>query len=146
MMRLRTLAAVGTLCLAVGCDASPGVKKVEEKAKSGASAVKEATKEGVSRVKEATKEGVEEVKKAAEVVEEKARVAVIQPIQDYLPKLQEKISGLSGDAKTKAAEKLEQLKKLLEEAKTAAPEKWESLKASLAETFAELKKMVGLDK
>jgi hypothetical protein len=118
--------------LAVGCD-STAAKKVEEKSKEGAQAVKSATKEGVKEVKEAASDAVA-----------KAKDAVVKPMQDLLPKIEDKIKGLSGDAKTKASEKLEEVKKLLEEAKTAAPDKWEALKSKLAAAFDELKKMVGI--
>jgi hypothetical protein len=121
--------------LAWGCEASQATKKVEEK-----------TKEGVSAIKSATKEGVKDVKEAAKGAAEMARDAVINPIQELLPKIQEKISHLNGEAKAKATEKLEEVKNLLEDAKAAAPDKWESLKSQLAKAFDELKKMVGMDK
>lgn len=47
---------------------------------------------------------------------------------------------------TKAKEKLEQFKQLLEQFKSAAPDKWESLKDGLMQAFTELKKLVGIDK
>jgi hypothetical protein len=51
-----------------------------------------------------------------------------------------------GDAKIKAAEKLEEVKRLLEEVQPASPERRESLKSGLAKAIDELKKMVGMDK
>ena len=121
--------------LVLGCEGSPAAKKVDEK-----------TKAGVDAVKSATKEGVKDVKEAATGAADMARDAVVKPIQEFLPKIEEKISGLSGDAKTKATEKLEEVKKLLEDIKAAAPDKWESLKSGLVKSFDELKKMVGMDK
>src|SRR5215475_10560139 len=97
--------------LALGCD-STATKKVEEKSKAGVEAVKSATKEGVKEVKEAAAGAVD-----------MAKEAVVKPMQDLLPKVEDKIKSMSGDAKTKASEKLEEVKKLLEEAKTAAPDK-----------------------
>src|SRR3974390_574156 len=105
--------------LAAGCD-STAAKKVEEK-----------SKEGVSAVKSATKEGVTEVKEAAAGAVDMAKEAVLKPMQELLPKIEDKAKSMSGDAKTKASEKLEEVKKLLEEAKTAAPDKWEALKSKL---------------
>ena len=67
-------------------------------------------------------------------------------IQEGLPKIEEKIKGLSGEAATKAKEKFEQFKKLLEDFKAAAPDKWESLKDALMEKYHELMKLVGLQK
>src|SRR5262245_32039840 len=94
---------VVSCALASGCD-SAATKKVEEKSKAG-----------VEAVKSATKEGVKEVKEAAASAADMARDAVVKPIQELLPKIEDKIKGMSGDAKTKAAEKLEEVKKLLEE-------------------------------
>jgi hypothetical protein len=51
-----------------------------------------------------------------------------------------------GDAKIKAAEKLEEVKRLLEEVQPTSPERRESLKSGLAKAIDELKKMVGMDK
>ena len=45
------------------------------------------------------------------------------------PKIQEKINGLSGDAKAKAQTQYDELKKTYEEAKASAPDKWEVLKS-----------------
>ena len=120
--------------LAGGCD-STAAKKVEEKSKAG-----------VEAVKSATKEGVKEVKEAAASAADMARDAVVKPIQELLPKIEDKIKSMSGDAKAKASEKLEEVKKLLEEVKAAAPDKWEALKSKLATALDELKKMVGMEK
>jgi hypothetical protein len=125
---------VVSCAIASGCD-STAAKKVEEKSKTGVEAVKNATKEGVKEVKEAAAGAVD-----------MARDAVVKPIQELLPKIEDKINGLSGDAKTKASEKLEEVKKLLEEVKAAAPDKWESLKSKLATAFDALKKTVGMEK
>jgi predicted butyrate kinase (DUF1464 family) len=123
---------VVSCALASGCD-STAAKKVEDKSKAG-----------VEAVKSATKEGVKEVKDAAASAADMAREAVVKPIQELLPKIEDKITSMSGDAKTKATEKLEEVKKLLEEVKAAAPDKWEALKSKLAAAFDELKKMVGM--
>ena len=129
-----SLGMASFLCcaLAMGCD-STTAKKVEEKSKEGVQAVKSATKEGVKEVKEAAAGGLD-----------MAKEAVVKPIQELLPKIEDKIKSMSGDAKTKAAEKLDEVKKLLEEAKAAAPAKWEALKSKLATAFDELKKLVGM--
>jgi hypothetical protein len=134
-MKPKFLLGIGTLLccsLATGCD-STAAKKVEEK-----------SKEGVQAVKSATKEGVKEVKEAAAGAVDKAKEAVVKPMQELLPKIEDKIKSMSGDAKTKATEKLEEVKKLLEEAKTAAPDKWETLKSKLATALDDLKKLVGM--
>jgi hypothetical protein len=123
-----------SFALALGCD-STAAKKVEEKSKAG-----------VEAVKSAAKEGVKEVKEAAAGAADMARDAVVKPIQELLPKIEDKIKGMSGDAKAKATEKLEEVNKLLQEVKAAAPDKWESLKSKLATALDELKKMVGMDK
>ena len=83
-----------------------------------------------------------DVKEAAD----KARLAVIKPMEEELPKIEEKIKGLSGESATEAKEKLAAFKKSLEQFKSAAPDKWESLKDGLLKQFEELKKLVGLAK
>jgi hypothetical protein len=133
MMR-KWMAAVGlVVCglLVAGCEvASSAGKKAEEGAKKAAGQAKEAAKEA----KESAKEAVDA-----------ARVAVLKPIQEVLPKIEEKIKGLSGETATKAKEKLADFTKLLEQFKSAAPDKWESLKDGLIKAFNELKKLVGMD-
>ena len=47
-------------------------------------------------------------------------------------------------AMTKAQEKYESVKKMVEELKSVGPDKWESLKDGLTKAFDELKKLVGL--
>ena len=122
--------------LAAGCDtAKNAATRVEEEAKQEASQAKDLAK----RAKEEAKE---DVKEAAD----KARLAVIKPVEEELPKIEEKIKGLTGESATKAKEKFEQFKKLLQEFKSAAPDKWEALKDGLMKDFDELKKLVGLAK
>ena len=65
---------------------------------------------------------------------------------ENLPRIQEKINTLSGDAKTKAQQKYDDLKKTYEEAKAAAPDQWEALKTKAMQQYEELKKTVGMDK
>jgi hypothetical protein len=145
---------VACVVLISGCDAaSTAAKKAGEGAKDAAGKVKEVAKEGAAKVKEVAKEGAAKAKEVAKEVKEeagevmdKAKVAIIKPIEDALPKLEEKMKGLSGDAATKAKEKFEAFKKMLEEFKTAAPDKWQSLKEGLMKAFEDLKKMIGLEK
>jgi hypothetical protein len=112
---------------AIGCDsAKTAASKAQDAAKSAEGAAKDA-------------------KEAAMKAAEAAKTAVVKPIEEALPKIEEKIKGLSGDAMTKAKEKYEAFKKLIAEFKAAGPEKWESLKDGLTKAFDELKKMVGLD-
>jgi hypothetical protein len=111
--------------LVAGCDsANNAAKKVEAGAKKVA-----------GEVKVLAKEAAEEVK-----------IAVIKPVEEALPKIEEKIKGLSGEAATKAKEKFEECKKLLEDFKSAAPGKWQSLKDGLIKSFDELKTLVGFEK
>ena len=118
--------------LAAGCD----------QAKNAATRVEERAKKEASQAEDLTKRAKEGVKEAAD----KARLAVIKPVEEELPKIEEKIKDLSGDSATKAKEKFEEFKKLLEQFKSAAPDKWESLKDGLMKEFDELKKLVGLAK
>jgi hypothetical protein len=133
---VRTWMAVVALAtggaLIAGCNTgTSAAKKLEKEASKAAGQAKEAAQEA----KEAAKESVEA-----------ARLAVLKPIQDALPKIEEKIKGLSGETATKAKEKYEEFKKLLDDFKSAAPDKWESLKDGLMKAFGELKTLVGMDK
>jgi hypothetical protein len=116
--------------LAAGC----------EGAKTASSQAKEAAKEAAKGAQEATKEAQEVAKRAADA----AKATFAKPIEDALPKIEEKIKGLKGDAMTKAQEKYESVKKMVEELKSVGPDKWESLKDGLTKAFDELKKLVGL--
>ena len=118
--------------LAAGCDT----------AKNAATRVEEGAKKEASQATDLAKRAKEDVKEAAD----KARLAVIKPVEEELPKIEEKIKGLSGETATKAKEKFEQFKKLLQEFKSATPDKWEALKDGLMKEFDELKKLVGLAK
>jgi hypothetical protein len=134
MTRIWKAGVAFVLCglLIAGCEkASSAAKKVEEGAKKAASQAKEAAKDAKESAKEAT---------------EAARVAVLKPIEDALPKIEEKIKGLKEESATKAKAKLEEFTKLLKQFKAAAPEKWEALKDGLMKAFEELKKLVGMDK
>ena len=127
MMRIWMTCAGFVACalLVAGCDsANKGAKKVEDGAKKAVAGVEELAKEGA----------------------EAAKVAVIKPVEEALPKIEEKIKGLSGETAAKAKEKFVESKKLLEEFKSAAPGRWQSLKDGLTKSFDELKKHVGFER
>ena len=131
---MRTLVSGGAFValalLTAGCDSGK------------TSQLSDAAKKAAGQAKEAAGKAAESAKEAVE----SAKEAVSKKIHEGLPKIQEKIDGLSGDAKTKAQEKFEELKKSLGEFKSTAPDKWEALKAKATEEYEELKKLVGLDK
>jgi hypothetical protein len=125
MMRSLMICGGFVFCalLLAACDsANKAAKKVEEGATKAATGVKELAKEAT----------------------EEAKVAVIKPMEMALPKIEEKIKGLSGEAATKGKEQLDAFKKLLDECKTAAPAQWQSLKDKLVQSFDDLKKLAGL--
>jgi vacuolar-type H+-ATPase subunit E/Vma4 len=134
-------AFVGGVGLAALALVAVGCEQVKQ-AGTQATKVEEGVKKAASEAKEAAKEAQESAKEAVEA----AKTTVLKGVNDSLPKIEEKIKGLSGDAATQAKEKYEAFKKLLEEFKSAAPDKWESLKDNLLKQFAELKKLVGMDK
>jgi hypothetical protein len=113
-----------------------------EQAKTKASQAGEVAKKAAAKATAAADSAAASAKEAAE----SAKTAILKGIEDGLPKIEEKIKGLNGDAASKAKEKFEAFKKLLEEFKSAAPDKWESLKSNLVKEFEDLKKLVGLDK
>jgi hypothetical protein len=118
--------------LASGCDT----------VKNAASRVEEGAKKEASKATDLAKRAKEDVKEVAD----KARLAVIKPVDEELPKIEEKIKELSGESATKAKEKFEAFKNSLEQFKSAPLDKWESLKDGLIKEFEELKKLVGLAK
>jgi hypothetical protein len=142
MMRawMASVGFVACALLVAGCDNA--AKKAEEEAKKVTSEAKELAKKAASEVKEVTREAKEGAKGAADA----AKLEVLKPVEEALPKIEEKIKGLSGESATKAQEKLGEFKKLLEQCKSAAPEKWQSLKDELMKSFEELKKLAGMEK
>jgi hypothetical protein len=106
----------------------------------------DSTNKAAKKVEEGAKSVAAEVKVLAKEAAEEAKVAVIKPVEEALPKIEEKIKGLSGETAAKAKEKFVESKKLLEEFKSAAPGQWQSLKDGLIKSFEELKKLTGLEK
>jgi hypothetical protein len=106
----------------------------------GCEAAKDAaSKEGAKAKETANKVMDEASKKLSE-----AKEGVLKPITEMLPKIQEKISALTGDKAKDAQAKFEEFKKLLEEYKGSAGEKAGELKDKLLKAFEDLKKMVGM--
>src|SRR5262245_49537285 len=140
---LRTLVSgtglVALALLTAGCEqAKTRTSQVEEVARKAAAEAKEVAREATVSAKEAGRE----VTASAEEAGAAAKARILKGIEDGLPKVEERIKGLSGDAATKAKEKFEAFKKRLEEFKSAAPDKWGSLKADLLKEFEDLKKTV----
>jgi len=115
-------------------------------ANNAATRSREGAEKEASQAKDLAKRAKEEVKEDVKEAADKARLTVIKPVEEELPKIEEKIKGLSGESATKAKEKFEQFKKLLQQFQSAAPDKWEALKDGLMKEFDELKKLVGLAK
>ncbi len=135
----------GSLMVLSGCSGSSSPATPKEIGKKALDTVKEKGKEAVEAGKEAVDAGKEKAKEAVEAAKE-GWAQFEEVITKEMPAIQTKINGLSGDAKTKATESYEALKKALEEAKAvvADPEKrkkaWEDIKTKVAD----LKKQVGL--
>jgi hypothetical protein len=162
----RTLASpavfLALALLMAGCDAGPtnrmaAARKAADQARAAAEEAavhaKEAAEKGAAAAKESAEKAAAEAKesagKAAEAAKEAvmaAKDAVAKKFDENLPKIQEKINSLSGDAKSRAQTKYNELKKTYEEAKASAPDKWEALKTKAMEQYEELTKMVGMDK
>ena len=146
---MMTLGVVGAGFLATGCgggsSGAPGketIKDLKEKASEAGKEMKEKAAEASKEVKEKATEAGKEVKEAAAKAGEAAKAAFIKPIQDALPKIEEKMKGLSGDSLAKAKVKFDEIKKLLADFDKAGPDKWESLKEGVTKAFEELKKLV----
>ena len=135
---MMTLGVVGAGFLATGCgggsSGAPGKETIKD--------LKEKASEAGKEMKEKATEAGKEVKEAAAKAGEAAKAAFIKPIQDALPKIEEKMKGLSGDSLAKAKVKFDEIKKLLADFDKAGPDKWESLKEGVTKAFEELKKLV----
>lgn len=95
-------------------------------------------------VKKAENQAVEAATEAKNVGVEMAKKKVVEPIQEALPKIEEKIKSLSGDDMAKAKEKLEAIKKLIAEFTEAPADKFTQIGEKLKVEFEALKKHVGL--
>lgn len=126
---------LGALCLTVGCGGSSSAPVAKpsalDKAKDVAKDLKETGKEAI---KDAVNAGKEGLAKLAEITTKE------------LPAIETKLNGLSGDAKAKATEAYEKLKKALEDAKATVTdsEKWKTAWGAITKQLEELKKLVGL--
>jgi hypothetical protein len=114
----------------------------KEAAEKAASAAKEDAEKAAAQAKEAAGKAADAAKQAVTA----AKDALAKKFDDNMPKIQEKINGLSGDAKTKAQAQYDELKKTYEEAKASAPDQWEALKTKATEQYDALRKTLGLDK
>ena len=142
---------VAAALLVAGCDSGAG-KKTEQGVKKVAGEVKDVGTKVAGEVKDVAKKAAgeaeelaKEAKEGAEKMADAAKLAVLKPVEDALPKIEEKIKGLKGESATKAKENLEEFKKHLEQFKSAAPEKWQSLKDGLMKSFSDLKKHTGTE-
>src|SRR5262245_2884701 len=70
-------------------------------------------------------------RKQAEAGIAKGKEEFVKPIQALIPQIEEKIKGLTGDAKSTATTKLDDLKKLITDFMAATPDKLEGLKTKI---------------
>lgn len=71
-----------------------------------------------------------------------AKENYVKPMKEELAKLDEKIKGMSGDAKVKAEERRQELAKKLDEFENASEEKWADLKVGVDRAYDDLKDAV----
>lgn len=128
---LMVAGAAGFVTMGLGC----------EQAKSTVSNT--ATKV-VDKTKEMAAQGKENLARMTDEAMAKSKETFLKPIEELLPKIDEKIKGLTGDGKTKATDSLAAVKKLIEEFKAAPTDKFQSLMQGITDKVAELKKTVGL--
>ncbi|HEY2786546.1 MAG TPA: hypothetical protein VGJ05_16390 [Fimbriiglobus sp.] len=129
VVSLGLLAACG---LAVGCGGSSGAGGTKPSGDKGS----------IDKLKEGATVAGDKIASGAKEAAAKTKEAVIKPMVDMYPKIEEKIKGMKGDAAKTASEKFEAFKKMVDDFKTS--DKWESMKDGLMTKFAELKKAVGL--
>ncbi|MGL4423815.1 MAG: hypothetical protein ACRCZF_24385 [Gemmataceae bacterium] len=148
---------------AFGCDSASSAKKdstkkvddaikasvdsgkgMADKMKDGASGMADKAKDGVAAVTDKAKEVGEKAKEMGKEALEITREKVMKPVTEAMPKIEEKIKGLSGDAMTKAKTQYDALKKMVEEFKAAPGEKLGEIGEKITTALAELKKSLGL--
>jgi hypothetical protein len=141
----RSLAVLPLVALLAGCGGSssntPTPSPNKDPIKAATDGAKDLAKSGVEKAKDVIAEGKDAAKAGAAELAKLAELAT----KEY-PAIQTKINGLSGDAKTKATDAFEALKKLVDDAKTAVsdPAKWKAAWDTIAMKLADLKKQVGL--
>lgn len=126
-------------------DAKAAAEKAAGQAKEAAKDAKDAASEAGKSAAEAGKSAVDKGKEMAKEAADKLREGVVKPAADFLPKVEEKLKAMTGDTATKAKEKLEAVKKLIEEFKAAPSEKLGELKDKVIAAVKELAGMVGLE-
>ena len=148
MIRKTALAALLAAGL-VGCDSksnTPAPKgdggkavmdDMKNAAQKGMAAAGDKAKEMGDKAKEMADKGKEMAADAAAKLKE----TVLKPVTEAMPKIEEKIKGMTGDAAVKAKDAYEALKKLVSDF-TANPS--DELGKKLTAAFDAVKKMVGL--
>ena len=94
--------------------------------------------------KSAAEKAKEAEEKAKQEAKEKLEESIVKPITDGIPKIEEKIKGLTADKQKEATDKLAELKKSLDEFKSLDAAKMAEAKDKLLKEFEDLKKLVGL--
>ncbi len=87
---------------------------------------------------------VDDAKKAIEKGGDKLKDETVKPIEEAMPKIQDKIKSMAGDAQVSAQSAFDGLKKLVEEFKASPSDKMKDLVKPLMEKFEALKKSVGM--
>jgi hypothetical protein len=130
---------------AVGCNsASSGAKVPDSEKKDVTTMMKEKAGEAAKDAKEAVKDAAKDAKEAVKDAKEWTKEHISKAIEDDLPKVEEKIKAMSGDAGKKAKEAFEAFKKQFDEFKAAPADKIREQGEKLKEAFAKLKTQVGL--
>jgi vacuolar-type H+-ATPase subunit H len=117
-------------------------KTVQEAGEDAKKTVQDAGKDAKKTVEEAGKDAKKSVQDAGKEAADKAKELVLKPINDALPKIEEKLKGLKGEALTNGDAKLAALKKMIDEYK--ASDGTGDLKEKLVKAFEELKKLAGV--
>jgi len=128
------LALVLGMFVVVGCD------EVKKSTSAGAQNVSKHAGESLDKAKETA----DKAKETAEKAMKEGKEAVLKPIMDSLPKIEEKIKAMTGDKLKDATAKFDDFKKALDDFKSADASKWAGMKEELMKKFEDLKKYVGL--
>ena len=110
----------------------------------GCDEVKKSTSQQAQNVSKHAGESLDKAKETAEKAMKEGKEAVVKPIMDSLPKIEEKIKAMTGDKLKEATAKFDDFKKSLDDFKSADASKWAGMKEELIKKFEDLKKYVGL--
>src|SRR5262245_18985829 len=119
------------LALVLGMFVVVGCEDVKKSTSQGAQNLNKQAGETLDKAKETA----DKAKESAEKAMKEGKEAVLKPIMDSIPKIEEKIKGLTGDKLKDATAKFDDFKKMLDNFESADASKWAGMKEELIKKF-----------